>query len=113
MKAGNFSIELPEPIAAYWTAANAGQSESAAACFRDEAVVHDEGHRYEGVAAIAAWIEQTTRQYQPVVEPLQCTEEAGTQRVVAKASGSFPGSPVELVFDFTLKNQKILRLEIR
>lgn len=113
MKAQVFSIELPAPIAAYWTAANAGLGAAAAACFAPEAVVRDESHVYRGRAAIAAWIEETTRKYQSVVEPLRCATEAGRHGVIGKVSGSFPGSPVELEFEFTVADGKIVQLEIK
>lgn len=114
MKTKNTSmIDLPAPVAAYWTAANAGDSAAAAACFAPDATVQDEGHTRRGADAIAGWIEQTTQAAHPVVEPLRHTTEAGRLLVTGKVSGSFPGSPVELDFAFTLANGKISKLEIK
>lgn len=106
-------IDLPAPVAAYWTAANAGDCVAAAGCFAAAATVRDEGHTHRGSEAIAGWIEQTTRSAHPAVEPLRCAADAGRLLVTAKVSGSFPGSPVELDFEFTLANGKIEELEIK
>lgn len=106
-------IDLPAPVAAYWTAANAGDSAAAAACFATDAVVKDEGQTHCGTEAIAGWVEQTTQAAHPVVEPLRSATEAGRLLVTGKVSGSFPGSPVELDFAFTLANGKISKLEIK
>jgi hypothetical protein len=107
------TIDLPAPVVAYWTAANAGDSAAAAACFAADATVRDEGHTHRGAAAIAGWIEQTTQAAHPVVDPLRCAAEAGRLLVTAKVSGFFPGSPVELDFEFTLAAGKIAKLEIK
>lgn len=106
-------INLPAPVGAYWTAANAGDSAAATGCFAVDATVQDEGNTYRGSEAIARWIEQTTRAAHPVVEPLRCAAGPGRLLVTARVSGSFPGSPVELEFEFTLANGKIAKLEIK
>ncbi|HTJ78010.1 MAG TPA: nuclear transport factor 2 family protein [Rariglobus sp.] len=112
MRTRNHSITLPEAVAAYWTAANAGANEAALACFSPDAVVHDEGKDLRGPDAIRTWIDETTRKYHPLVEPLRIEEKDGRHLVTARVSGDFPGSPVELDYAFTLKHQKITRLEI-
>jgi len=113
MKAGDHSLKLPEVIAAYWAAANAGRSEAAAAFFSADAVVHDEGQCHRGTAAIRAWIEVTTQKYQPVVEPLGVKLESGKHLIAARVSGTFPGSPVELDYEFTLQDGKVRSLEVK
>ena len=112
MRTPNHSITLPEAVAAYWTAANAGASEAAASCFATAALVHDEGQDRRGTDAIRAWIEETTRKYHPLVEPLRAEEKDGRVFVTARVSGDFPGGPVELDYAFTLEGHKITLLEI-
>ncbi len=112
MKAEPSSFVLPPVITAYWNAANAGRIDEAAACFAADAVVHDESRIHQGPAAIRGWIEETTQQYQPMVEPLGIEEKDGHHLVTARVSGNFPGSPVELDYAFTLREGHILRLEI-
>lgn len=113
MKARNKSLDLPSAIAAYWRAANAGDCAGAVAQFDDKAIVHDEGKVHGTRSAIQAWLEETTRKYQPQVEPLRCESEAGRHLIAARVSGRFPGSPAELDFEFTVANEKIVRLEIK
>ena len=112
MKAQPPSLELPPAITAYWNAANAGRIDEAAACFAADAVVHDESRVHQDPAAIRGWIEETTRQYQPIVEALGVEEKNGRHLVDARVTGTFPGSPVELHFAFTLRDGQILSLEI-
>lgn len=112
MKAQPPSLELPPPIATYWSAANTARIDEAAACFAADAVVHDESRTHQGPSAIRGWIEETTRQSQPIVEALAVEEKDGRHLVTARVSGIFPGSPVELHFAFTLRDGQILHLEI-
>ena len=75
-------------------------------------MVRDEGQDRSGLAEIRAWSEETGQRYRPVVEPLD-SEPLGDQTIVrCKVSGDFPGSPVTLRFAFTLRDDKIARLEI-
>lgn len=103
---------LPAPITAYFKAANAGEPARAAACFAASAEVVDENATHRGRAAIAAWVAQATAKYHPQAEILHASEACGVTHVTARVSGSFPGSPVELGFAFTLENAVIIRLEI-
>lgn len=108
------SAEIPPVIAAYWRAANSGDSAAAAACFATDAIVHDEGHTHRGQPAIQRWVDDTTRLYRPQVEPVHASaaDGEGRTRVTARVSGDFPGSPVELDFAFTLSAGRIAALEI-
>ena len=45
------TLELPKPIAAYFTADKA-DSEAVSQCFTEDAVVKDEGHTHKGHAAV-------------------------------------------------------------
>jgi hypothetical protein len=103
---------LPEPITAYWNAANAGKTGEAAGWFADDATVHDEGRIHQGLPDVRAWIGETAANYKPVVEPLRWEEKEGQVHVAARVSGAFPGSPIELDFLFTLRDGRIKRLEI-
>ncbi len=76
-------------------------------------VVHDEGRTYRTPTAIAAWIEEATKKYRPVVEPLRCEFRGDQHCIGARVSGDFPGSPAELDFEFTVADGKITPLEIK
>jgi len=102
------SIELPEPIAAYFVGTNNHDTDAMLAPFADGAIVKDEGQERRGLAAIQEWLEETTRKYRPTVAVTDVAETAVTGRV----SGNFPGSPINLRYAFTLAGGKIVRLEI-
>ena len=114
METQKHSAEIPPVIAAYWRAANAGDSAAAAACSAADAVVHDEGHAHRGRPAIQQWVHETTRHYRPQVEPLHALAVGaeGRLEVTARVTGNFPASPVELEFAFTLRADHITNLEI-
>lgn len=103
---------LPNPIRAYFAAANAHDADACAACFTDDAVVRDEGRDAVGTAAIRRWSEEVSRKYRPAVTVLEIAEAAGKTVVTGQVSGRFPGSPADLRHTFTLKGDKIARLEI-
>lgn len=103
---------LPRPIAAYFSAANARDSDATAACFTDDAVVHDEGRDMQGSSAIRAWKEQTDAKYRPRFHVTDAAHVDGRTIVTVEVAGDFPGSPIALHFAFTLAGEKIALLEI-
>jgi hypothetical protein len=106
------SPELSKPIAAYIAGANAHDPDACAACFTDDAVVRDEGREWRGTAAIRAWKAEVSKKYQPTLKVTQVARADGKTIVTGRVSGTFPGSPIELPYAFTLDGEKIARLEI-
>src|SRR5881396_3260808 len=107
------SVDLPAPISIYIAAENRGDTEALAQSFAEDAVVRDEGHTIEGLAAIKQWMAETKRKYQHTVEPLASTQKGDKTIVTNRLTGNFPGSPIELQFIFKLDGEKIVSLEIR
>jgi hypothetical protein len=105
------TLNLPEPIAAYF-AADRSNGEAIARCFTDDAVVKDEGHTYNGRAAIRQWKDAASAKYEYTSEPFACTQQAGQTVVTSRLTGNFPGSPVNLRFFFVLDGDRIAALEI-
>jgi SnoaL-like domain len=105
------SLNLPKPIAAYF-AADKGDSETLSRCFTDNAVVKDEGHTYEGRAAIKKWKTDASTKYEYTSEPFACEQKDGKTVVTSRLTGNFPGSPVNLRYLFELEGDKIASLEI-
>jgi ketosteroid isomerase-like protein len=105
-------VQLPKPIDAYITAEHAGDMDTLTACFAPDAVVHDEGRTIEGHAAIREWITKSREKYQHTVEPVAVTAKNGKIVMTGKVSGAFPNSPVNLDFNFSVKDDKITSLEI-
>jgi hypothetical protein len=104
-------LDLPKPIAAYFTA-DKGDSEAVAQCFTDNAVVKDEGHTYHGRAAIQQWKADVSTKYQYTSKPFACDQQDGKFVVTSRLTSNFPGSPVNLRFFFGLDGDKIASLEI-
>jgi hypothetical protein len=107
----NTSASLPPPIAAYF-AANTADVDRVARCFTESAVVIDERREHRGRPAIARWKAETTAKYHYTSEPLTIDVSGREVSVRARVSGDFPGSPVELLYRFTLEDDSISRLEI-
>jgi len=105
------SLNLPKPIAAYFTA-DRGEGEAVSLCFTDNAVVKDEGQTHRGRAAIKAWKTDASAKYEYTCEPFACEEQEGKTVVTSHLVGNFPGSPVDLRFFFKLEGDKIAALEI-
>jgi hypothetical protein len=105
------TLILPEPIAAYF-AADRQTPEALARCFTAQAVVKDEGGTYAGLPAIQAWKAHASAQYSYTVEPLALARRDGTQVVRGRVTGNFPGSPVDLQYQFRLERGLISSLEI-
>lgn len=106
------SSQLPAPIATYLTSFNEHAVHAMLAPFAETATVKDEGQERTGVAAIREWMEETTRKYSPTVKVVEVAETDGKTVVTGRVSGTFPGSPVDLRYVFTLAQGKIARLEI-
>ena len=104
--------KLPEPVVNYLAAVKAQDTEMFARCFTDDALVHDEGRDYKGLDAIRAWKKETQTKYKYVIEPLDASVSGNTVNLRARLTGDFPGSPVDLDFEFMLANDKIASLEI-
>ena len=105
------SINLPEPIAAYF-AADTLDSEAVARCFTKDAVVKDEGHTHAGLEAIKKWKDEATAKYHYTCEPFRSEPKEGMTVVTCHLTGSFPGSPIDLRYFFRLERGKVAKLEI-
>jgi hypothetical protein len=105
------TLNLPGPIAAYFNS-DKTDSDAVSRCFTENAVVKDEGHAYNGRAAIKKWKADASTSYQYTSEPLALERKDGMTVVTSRLNGNFPGSPVNLRFFFELEGDKIASLEI-
>jgi hypothetical protein len=104
---------LPKPIVLYIEAENTGDVNLFDRCFAADANVRDESETHKGLASIKEWKAETKKKYQHTVDPLSFSEKDGRFIVTNKLTGNFPGSPIELEFVFTLREDRIVSLEIR
>lgn len=105
------SLDLPTSIAAYF-AADKGDADAVARCFAEQAIVKDEGHIYNGHAAIRRWKADTSAIYNYTSEPVSVEHKDGKTVVTSHLAGDFPGSPVDLRYFFVIEGDKIASLEI-
>jgi len=106
------SSNLPKPISSFFEAKNAHDVDRTLAAFADDASVRDEGQDIAGLGAIRGWIDATTRKYHDIASPIGIRQEGEQTIVTARVSGTFPGSPVELRYRFTIAGEKIAALAI-
>jgi hypothetical protein len=105
------TINLPEPVAAYFAADKVG-GEAVAFCFTNDAVVKDEGHVYTGLESIRQWKATASAKYQYTSEPFRSEMIDGRTVVSCHLTGNFPGSPIDLRYFFRLERGKVASLEI-
>lgn len=103
-------MKLPNVIAGLVAAQNNSDSQAYANCFTETAVVLDEGKTHTGKTAIKNWIEQANETYKTAMKPLEFS--ISDQTLTAEISGSFPGSPIVLTYQFELKGEQIQSLKI-
>jgi hypothetical protein len=106
------TIELPRPISTYYEADKNNKS-AIGECFTEDAVVIDEGNTYTGRKSIQEWKENSAKKYTYTAEPFAIEVEGSRTIVTTHLVGDFPGSPLDLRYTFTLRDDKIASLEIR
>ncbi len=106
------TIHLPTPISAYFDADRQGDVEAVAACFTEDAAVTDEGITNHGHEAVRAWKRKASQAYHYSVEPFAMVSADDRTIVTAHVRGDFPGSPVDLRYQFKLAGDRISALEI-
>ena len=107
----NAPINLPPPVAAYF-AADWSDAHAVAQCLSESAVVIDERREHRGRAAIARWKAEARAKYHYTSEPLTIDAAGPDVTVIARVTGDFLGSPVDLRYRFRLEGAVIARLEI-
>jgi ketosteroid isomerase-like protein len=105
-------LKLPHIIRDYVEASNAHDVEAILACFSEAATVRDENETLHGKAAIKAWVVKTIGKYDFHFEPLRIHEDDGEILLAVSVSGTFPGSPIALDYQFTIAEGKISSLSV-
>lgn len=103
---------MPASVHAYFDADRRGDVDALVAAFSTAAEVRDEGARRQGRENIRAWWVAAKEASQHVTEPVEATTVGDVTSISARVSGTFPGSPIMLRFDFTIDRGEITRLEI-
>ncbi len=103
---------LPEAVTQYFEASNRFDAESAAACFTPEATVRDEGKTHVGTEQIRNWVSHASKEYRPQASVVGARPRGDKLAVTVNVTGQFPGSPIELDFEFSLRGEKIAELTV-
>ena len=104
------TLTLPQPIANYF--ASEHNTEALAQCFKADAILKDDGHTYEGVDTITAFLAAASVKYNATTVPFDVQHIEAFHVILAKVTGNFPGSPANLSFRFGLDRGLIDSLEI-
>ena len=106
------NLELPPVIAAFFHATNTREFADFLSLFTPDAHVNDEANDHYG-AEIAAWIDRATADTKPTADVTGITGDGEQFVITALVSGNFQGSPAQLRYYFTLKDDKIATLLIK
>ena len=108
---------MPPPIADFVKAVNEHSNEAFLAVFAENAVITDEGHKYQGIAAIKDWDDEKNIGANITMNPAEITERGGKTVLTAEMDGNFDktGLPDPFLMDlhFTLEENLISALEYR
>ena len=106
-------MNLPPPITSFFHAFDTRDTGAFVALFAPDALVTDEEHEYRGQVAVRGWFATVHAKYKPNLEPTDFADNTGEIVVTTQVSGTFPGSPIQLHYRFTLKDGSITALSIR
>ena len=113
----NNELHIPPPIADFVKAVNEHNNEAFLAVFAENAVITDEGHKYQGIAAIKDWDDEKNTGANITMSPVEITERAGKIILTSEMDGNFDktGLPVPFLMDlyFTHDENLISALEYR
>jgi hypothetical protein len=104
--------ELQSTVAKYLTTPKGQLSVALDEVFTSDAVVHDDGHTYIGIDAIAAWTNEVAAAFTFTRTVISVIAQPNAAIVAVLVKGDFPGSPVELHHHFSLTGDRISALTI-
>jgi hypothetical protein len=104
--------DLPPVVTRFIDASNVRDLDAAVACFAAGAVVEDEGQTHTGIDAVREWKRETENRFTYTIDPIALDQRDGRTVVTATLAGDFPGSPVDLEYEFTIADGAIEALRI-
>jgi hypothetical protein len=104
-------MDIPSIVDMYFVADSRNDVDALLKTLAVEAVVEDENVRHQGSIAVSEWWLAAKKATQYRAEPVESTVGGDKALVRARVSGRFP--PVMLTHAFTIKDDRIVRLEIR
>ena len=104
--------DMPPIVARFVDASNARDLDRFVTCFAADAVVEDEGRTHTGIDEVRGWKQETEDLYTYTIEPTELDQRNGQTILTATLVGNFPGSPVDLMYEFTITEGAIKALSI-
>lgn len=105
-------IEMPKPIADYVEANARLDVDGMLKPFTRDAVILDNGKRFEGHAELRKLFEVEVVPVRAIFTPDAVRQENGQVVAEGPAHGDFKGSPLRFTYRFTLEHDAIKALEI-
>lgn len=105
-------LSLSATLLKYFAAQNAHDIDGLVDCFAIDAKVRDEGEDIVGRDKIRAWKQKVRDTYNVTIEPLRSSQADGYELVTARVEGTFPGSPIELTYQFNIIDGQIASLKV-
>lgn len=105
-------MKIPTIISELVEAQNQFNTAAYAKCFCDDAVVFDEAKKHKGKEAILMWNEAANSKYKTQLEVISYSETSTESILAVKVYGTFEGSPIELKYHLTFRDEIISSLEI-
>lgn len=107
---------LPERVAQFIEATNAGEVSRILEFFSTDSIVNDQLQQWCGLAELKKWAERDVIGQQLSLRPIHCIQHYGHCVVAAHADGKFDKrglpDPLEVLLYFTLAEDKIVQLII-
>jgi hypothetical protein len=104
--------DLPPVVAQFVEASNARDLDRFVACFTPDAVVEDEAQTHTGIDEVREWKRESENRYRYTIGPVDLVEREGQTILTATLTGDFPGSPVDLIYEFTIAQDAVAVLSI-
>ena len=105
-------MKLPNVVQELIKAQNNFDSEAYANLFSETGVAYDEGKTHTGRKAVEQWIAEANENYKSTMEPVEYTQSGTKGILTANVSGTFPGSPAVMKFNFEINDGLIQSLRI-
>ena len=108
-------IQLTRVIADFVNAVNEHNTAAFLTVFAENAIIFDEGHEYQGIAAIEEWNAEKNIGAKITLGPVDVTDRAGSVILTAEVDGNFDktGLPDPFLMDlhFTVDKDRITSLK--
>ncbi len=106
-------MKISEFVDNYFDALNTKQAEKQIGYFTEEASVIDVDEAFNGKAAIKKWIIESNLKFEAFTKVIDVKTSGASVNVLTTVSGNFPGSPVDLKYNFVMADEKIKSLNIQ